>query len=65
MNPLHPNLMSTKERLAEVCEILATGIVRLRLREAQSAANPEQIGLHFSPAESGHANANDPSKEAA
>ena len=33
-NPIHPDLLSPKERLAEVCAILARGIVRLRLRNA-------------------------------
>ena len=33
MNPLHPRHMSPKERLAEVCGLLALGLIRLRMRE--------------------------------
>ena len=29
MNPLHPRHMSPKERLAEVCDLLALGLIRL------------------------------------
>lgn len=58
MNPLDPRMMTTKERLARVCEILARGIVRLHLREAQVSADVREIPLHFSPDRSGHANVN-------
>ena len=34
MNPLHPNLMTTDERLAEIVEILAAGLIRLRSRQS-------------------------------
>ena len=33
-NPIHPDLLSPKERLAEACAILARGVVRLRLRNS-------------------------------
>lgn len=33
MNPVSPNLMSTDERLAEVCRLLALGLARLRARD--------------------------------
>ncbi len=56
MNPLHPNLMTTRERLGMVCEILARGIVRLRMRDAtETAADTEETSLHFSPDQSGGA----------
>ena len=57
MNPLDPRHMSTKERLSTVCQILATGILRLRVRDAQMSVATGQFGLHFPPPESGHANA--------
>ncbi len=56
MNPLSPNRMTTKERLGEVCTILARGIIRLRLRDRETAAEPGESGLHFSPDQSGGAN---------
>jgi hypothetical protein len=32
-HPLHPDLMTPAERLAEIAEILAAGILRLRNRQ--------------------------------
>lgn len=34
MNPLHPNKMSAAERIAEVAETLALGVIRLRSRQS-------------------------------
>ena len=34
MNALHPNHMTAAERLDEVAEILAAGLMRLRLRQS-------------------------------
>ena len=34
-NPLSPEEMSSKERLGELAEILATGICRLQMRQAE------------------------------
>ncbi len=34
MNPLSPDLMTADERLAEVAEILAAGVVRLKARQS-------------------------------
>jgi len=49
--------MTAAERRAELCAILARGIVRLRLRDAtQVTGDKEKFGLHFPPAQSGHAN---------
>lgn len=33
-NPLHPSHMSAPERLAEIAEILAAGLMRLRARQS-------------------------------
>ena len=41
-NPLQPDLMTATERRAELCALLAFGLVRLRLREAGTDA--EWIG---------------------
>jgi hypothetical protein len=57
MNPLHPRHMTPKERLAEVCDLLAVGLIRLRLR--QSSQLFEALGessLHNPAHQSGHAN---------
>jgi len=57
MNPLHPRHMSPKERLAEVCDLLALGLIRLRLRQSSDlSAESGESSLHNSGARSGHAN---------
>ena len=57
-NPIHPDLMSPKERLAEVCELLARGVVRLRARQSTKLSEPGgECWLDFPPGRSGHANA--------
>ncbi len=33
MNPLHPDYLTTKERIGEVCRLLALGLLRLRARD--------------------------------
>jgi hypothetical protein len=56
MNPLNPDRMSAKERLAEVTRILALGLIRLRGR--QSTQVSELAGescLYFPPDRSGYA----------
>jgi hypothetical protein len=56
MNPLHPSHMSTPERLAEIGEILAAGLIRLRLRQSSRlAADQGESSLHFPPDQSVHA----------
>ena len=56
-NPLHPDRMTPAERRAELCAILARGILRLRLRDATHVTGEkEKFGLHFPPDQSGHAN---------
>jgi hypothetical protein len=55
-NPLAPALMTPTERRAELCRILALGLVRLLQR--QSSEQSDRTGessLHFPPDQSGHA----------
>ena len=57
MNPLNPNLMSPGERRAELCGLLALGLIRLRARQSSElSAEPGDSSLHFPPDRSGHAN---------
>ena len=57
MNPLHPRQMKPQERRAELCAILARGLVRLRLRQSTELSNDRgDSSLHFPPDQSGHAN---------
>ena len=60
MNPLNPNLMSSRERRAELVRLLALGLIRLRARQSdeQSSELSDRTGessLHFPPDRSGHA----------
>ena len=53
-NPLSTTLMSPKERRAELCAILARGVLRLKLGDAsQLADNHRESSLHFPPEQSG------------
>ncbi len=55
-NSLCPNHMAAAERLAEVAEILALGILRLRLRSEtpiDEHAGSGESSLHFMGAKSG------------
>ena len=55
-NPLLPNLLSPMERRAELCALLALGLVRLRLRErGQLSDGTGEFSLHNSADRSGHA----------
>jgi hypothetical protein len=56
-NPLRPDLMTAEERLTEVAQILAAGLIRLRRRQAISAAGSRDFRLDFSPERSVHATA--------
>lgn len=58
-NALHPSHLRPLERRAELCRILALGLIRLRMRtEADEARLSGDVPLH-SPAErSGHATPN-------
>ena len=53
-NALDPNLMTVAERLAEVGEILAAGLLRLRAREHE-AGNHRDVSLDFPATQSVHA----------
>ena len=54
-NGLSSEKLSGPERLAEVAEILALGILRLRTETlSANSADSGDSSLHFSPAESGH-----------
>jgi hypothetical protein len=55
-NPLHPSHMSATGRLAELAEILATGVIRLHAQKS-STKSPEngEISLDLPPDQSGPA----------
>ena len=43
-NALHPRRMTTLERRAELCAILALGLIRLRLRQlSELPKSPERV----------------------
>ena len=42
MNPIHSDHLTTKERLGEVCRLLALGLVRLRLRNSGQTSAPTE-----------------------
>jgi hypothetical protein len=55
-NALAPALMTADQRLSEVAQILAAGLVRLRQRECRNDWSClEKNGLDFSPDRSVHA----------
>jgi hypothetical protein len=52
---LHPDLMTSAERLDEIAEILAGGILRARARlRAPQGSTAERVSVDFSPGRSGH-----------
>jgi hypothetical protein len=54
-NALRPDLMTPAERLDEIAEILAAGILRVRVRlRAPQGSTSEQVRVDFSPRRSGH-----------
>jgi hypothetical protein len=56
-NPLSPSAMSPAERLAEIAEILAAGLVRLRARQSTPLLpSPGESSLDCAGDQSGHAN---------
>ncbi len=55
-NTLPPWRMSIEERLDEIADILATGLIRLRARKSSSLSRDRgESSLDFSPEQSGHA----------
>lgn len=56
MNPLSPFHMTPAERRAELCRILALGLVRLLQRQSSELSDRSgESSLHFPPDQSGHA----------
>ena len=54
-NALHPDRMTTDERLGEVASILAAGLIRLQARKSrQLSAVQGDSCLDLSPQQSGH-----------
>ena len=54
-NALDPNLMTAAERLAEIGEILAAGLIRLRARQREAEARRSgESSLDFSADQSVH-----------
>ena len=55
-NPLPPDLMTADQRLTEIGQICAAGILRLRRRESEKhVSHLEKNSLDFSPDRSVHA----------
>lgn len=55
-NPLAPVLMTPSQRRAELCRILAHGLVRLMQRQSSELSDrTRETSLHFPPYRSGHA----------
>lgn len=55
-NALHPSQMTPAERRAELCRILALGLLRLRVGERdQRSSEIGESSLHNPPDRSGHA----------
>lgn len=52
-NALDPNLMTPSERLAEIGEILAVGLLRLRAKHQHTDARGD-LSLDFTANQSGH-----------
>ena len=56
-NALPPDRLSAAERRAELCRLLALGLVRLKARErGKNAADTGDICLHYPADECRHAN---------
>jgi len=53
MNPLHPRHMTPTERRAELCRILAAGLIRLLSRQSSPVSGTDgECSLHFAPDQS-------------
>ena len=56
MNPLDPCHMTAAERLDEIADILAAGLMRLRARKSSPLSRADgESSLDFSADQSGHA----------
>ena len=55
-NPINPNRLTAKERLAELCRLLAVGLIRMRQRESSELSDGTgEIRLHSAADQSVHA----------
>lgn len=64
-NPLHPRHMTAAERLDEIADILAAGLIRLRARKSSRLSRDRgESSLDFSPDQRGHVSAQDSVGEA-
>ena len=60
MNPLHPRHMTAAERLDEIADILAAGLIRLSARKSSALSRDRrESSLDFSPDQSGHGGVQD------
>jgi hypothetical protein len=58
MNPLHPDQLTADERIAELGELLAAGVMRLQARKSSRlSADRGDSSVDFLPDQSGHADA--------
>jgi hypothetical protein len=56
MNALNPDRLTPAERLDEIADILAAGLMRLRARKSsQISGDPGESSLDFSPDQRSHA----------
>ena len=62
MNPIHPDHLTAKERLGEVCRLLALGLLRLRARDhakgrqsSRLSASTGDSSVDYPGTRSGHA----------
>lgn len=56
MNALSPDLLTAEERIAEIGQILAAGLMRLQARQSsQLSADRGDSSVDFLPDQSGHA----------
>ena len=58
-NALHPDRMTAAERLDEVADILAAGLIRLKARKSsRKSADARESSVDFTARQSGHAPVN-------
>jgi len=58
MNPVHPDQLTAKERLAELGDLLARGVMRLQApKSSRLSADRGDSSVDFLPDQSGHADA--------
>jgi hypothetical protein len=58
-NALNPDLMTPVERIGEIAEILALGLIRMRMPKSIGlCADGGECFVDFSPVQSGHAASN-------